>query len=171
MDPIRRNEILEMLAAGKITATEAISLLDSQPGKPAEPEPVEAPVADLKKAEADLSDEAPIAVEEIKASKPDISDSFKITREEIFTSADKEQRPRWLKIRVRDLSSDRNKVSVSIPLGFISFGLGIARRFGADLDDSGNIDEMWQMIKTGERGVLVDVQDEEDNEHVQIYLD
>lgn len=106
----------------------------------------------------------------MKAAKPDAG-SFKLTREEIFSSADKGERPRWLKIRVRDLNTDRNKVSVTIPLGFISFGLGIARRFGADLDDSANIDEMWQMIKSGERGVLVDVEDEEDNEHVQIYLD
>lgn len=171
MDPNRRNEILDMLAAGKITATEAISLLDDRSDKSIEAAPAEELVADLKQAEVDVIDKTLIDVEEMKASKPDVVGSFKLTREEIFTPEDKGRRPRWLKVRVRDLNSDRNKVSVTIPLGFISFGLGIARRFGADLDDSVNIDEMWQMIRNGERGVLVDVEDEEDNQHVQIYLD
>ncbi len=171
MDSNRRNEILDMLAAGKITATEAISFLDDRSDKPIEAAPVEESVAEMKKAEAEIIDETLIDVEEMKASKPDAVGSFKLTREEIFSPEDKSRRPRWLKIRVRDLNTDRNKVSVTIPLGFISFGLGIARRFGADLDDSVNIDEMWQMIRNGERGVLVDVEDEEDNEHVQIYLD
>ena len=62
-------------------------------------------------------------------------------------------------------------MKVTLPIGFVSFGLGLARRFGADFDDDYNIDDMWQMIKEGERGVLIDVEDEEDNEQVQIYLD
>lgn len=76
-----------------------------------------------------------------------------------------------MKIRVRDLDTGRNKVNISLPLGIVDMGLGLARRFGADFDSEYNIDEMWQMIKDGERGVLVDVEDEDDNQHVQIYID
>jgi hypothetical protein len=81
------------------------------------------------------------------------------------------ERPRWLKIQVAQLSTGRNKVNVTLPLGIVNFGLGIARRFGADFDDDYPVEELWRMMKEGERGVLVDVEDEEDDERVQIYID
>ncbi len=48
--------------------------------------------------------------------------------------------------------------------------MGIARRFSSDMAgvDTG---EIMALLKSEQRGVLVDVQDDEDNEHVQIYLD
>ncbi len=42
---------------------------------------------------------------------------------------------------------------------------------GVDFEEADHVEEIWQSIKDGERGVIVDVRDEEDNEHVQIYLD
>ncbi len=58
-----------------------------------------------------------------------------------------------------------------MPIGLVSFGLGIARRFGADFDDDQRIEDVWRLVKEGQRGMLIDVEDEEDNEQVQIYLD
>lgn len=173
MNTKERNEILEMLAQGKITAHEAIDLLD---GKSVEAlgESDADDVAGLKVEEstAAMADATP-AVDTIKSSVSQSSDPFKIriTEDDLQLKEKNGQRPRWLKIRVRDLGTGRNKVNITLPLGFVSFGLGIAQRFGADFDDDHNINDMWQMIKEGERGVLVDVEDEEDNEQVQIYLD
>lgn len=175
MNPIDRNGILEMLAEGKISAAEAINLLDGKSGKGFEGLPAEEPIDSLKDEEAASAlkgDE--VIFEEIRtdaSKKPDAFAGIKIDAHDILPAESNGQRPRWLKIRVRDLGSGRNKVSVTLPLGLVSFGLGIARRFGADFDDEHNIDQMWQMMKEGERGVLVDVEDEEDNEQVQIYLD
>ena len=169
MNPNDKNEILELLAEGKISATEAVELLAGMKRQPSQ----ESNPPDLKAAEIfDATDET-IAVEEIKSTVSKPVDPFQITITEDDLSLTKKngRSPRWLKIRVRDLDTGRNKVNISLPLGIVDMGLGLARRFGADFDSEYNIDEMWQMIKDGERGVLVDVEDEDDNQHVQIYID
>ena len=76
----------------------------------------------------------------------------------------------WLKIRVRDRASGNNKVSVTLPIGLVSFGLGIARHFGADMGGMGT-DELLSVLKTEQRGTLVEVMDEEDDEQVLIYVE
>ncbi|MEZ4516345.1 MAG: hypothetical protein R3C44_05725 [Chloroflexota bacterium] len=55
------------------------------------------------------------------------------------------------------MDTQRNKVTVNVPLWLVTFGLGTARRFGADL---GGLDPemVKELIKQGSRGVLVDVQ-------------
>lgn len=173
MSTMNRNEILEMLAAGKITAQEAIDLLDGKETKAFDISGAY-DTTSLKAEEVSRAvSQEPPPVDVIKASASQPADPFKIriTEDDISVKENNGQRPRWLKIRVRDLETGRNKVKVTLPLGFVSVGLGIARRFGADFDDDQNISDMWQMIKEGERGVLVDVEDADDNEHVQIFLD
>lgn len=174
MNTTDRSAILNMLATGKITAAEAMDLLDKkEPVAQDPPESVGATDAIKASEMAQSVYEDELSIEEIKAEKSGNTDPFKgltITEDDVLLQKDG-QRPRWLKIRVRDLGTGRNKVSVTLPLGLVSFGLGIARRFGADFDDDHNVDELWRQLKEGQRGVLVDVEDEEDNEQVQIYLD
>jgi hypothetical protein len=173
MTTINRSEILEMLAAGKITAAEAIDLLDAKSGDVAKEPEAPASVEELKVDEAAslLADIGP-AIDKSKSVVSKKSDEYNIViSEDDLKSPSNGDRPRWLKIRVRDLGTGRNKVSVTLPIGLVNFGLGVARRFGADFDDDQNVEELWRMLKEGERGVLVNVEDEEDNEQVQIYLD
>lgn len=173
MTTMNRNEILEMLAAGKITAAEAINLLDAKSGDVAQQSEAPASVEELKVDEAAslLADIGP-ATDESQSVMSKKSDEYSIViSEDDLKSPKNGDRPRWLKIRVRHLGTGRNKVSVTLPLGLVNFGLGVARRFGADFDDDHNVEELWRMLKEGERGVLVNVEDEEDNEQVQIYLD
>ena len=169
MNPNDKNEILELLAEGKITATEAVELLAGIKHEPSQ----EPSLPDLKAAEAFGATDEAIAVDEIKAtvSKPGDPFQIKITEDDLALTKKNGQFPHWLRIRVRDLDTGRNKVNISLPLGIVEMGLGLARRFGADFGDEYNIDEMWQMIKEGERGVLIDVEDEDDNQHVQISID
>lgn len=164
MESSEKVEILRLLSEGKITATEAVELLDKL-GKTSDQ-------SSLNAAEAAEFKKAPVA-EEIDAGAMAAPESFKIkvTEDDLAVSSPNGKKPRWLKIKVSELSTGRGKVNITLPMGFVGFGLGIARRFRADFDNEGNIDEMWNLIKQGERGVIVDVEDEEDNEHVQIYLD
>lgn len=79
------------------------------------------------------------------------------------------QKPKWLHVRVNDLESGKSKVTVNIPLRMVKFGLNMGRRFAPEID---GVD--WNDLSnlmTEEQGVLVDVQDAEDGEHVQIYVD
>ncbi len=168
-----RNAILEMLADGRITATEAIALLDQKEPVSHNVAEAEQPIASLKAEEARPSFATQVPVEELKTDRPPKPESFQgitITEDDVVPQKDGQQ-PRWLKIRVRELDTGRNRVSVTLPLGLVNFGLGIARRFGSDFDDDYRVDDIWRLVKEGQRGMLIDVEDEEDNEQVQIYLD
>ncbi|MBP9501284.1 MAG: hypothetical protein KBF17_03900 [Candidatus Promineofilum sp.] len=168
MDTSTRQEILQLLADGKITAAEAIELLDNKAAQAVEKAPVAETIEALKAGENVQPTTGEIPVEELKESEVV---SLKINRDDIIPSAKDGPRPRWLKIRVSELDSGRGRVNINIPIGIVNFGLGIASRFGGDNADLAQAGELWQMVKNGERGVLVDVEDEEDNEHVQILLD
>lgn len=168
MDANVRQEILQLLADGKISAAEAVSLLDGKTVPAAEEAPAAETIEELKASETIEPSADDIPVEELKS---DESTAFKISRDEIFPATSGDDRPRWLKIRVSELDSGRNRVNVTIPLGIVDFGLGIARRFRGDSVKIAQAGELWQMVQDGQRGVLVDVEDEEDNEHVLILLD
>lgn len=148
MTTINREEILNLLAAGKVNAAEAAELLNSA----AETEMPEK--EEVLKAELEME---PV----IKAVEPlDAPDSLK---------QDSGSQSRWFRVRVKNLDTGRNKVSVNIPLPMVKFGLKIGRQFSPELNEL-NLDEMLSTLNNVENGMIVDVQDEESNEHVQIFI-
>jgi len=157
-DSETRQEILEMLATGKITVSEAAGMLSG--GKSPETVVEKSPAGgddleNLIKVEQDP------AVEAIKsAQKKSLSEQEKPSAQE---------KPSWLRVRVMDLKSGRNKVTVNVPLRLVRFGLAIGSRFTPELDGF-DWDEIDGYL-SAERGMLVDVQDEEDGEHVQVFVD
>lgn len=77
--------------------------------------------------------------------------------------------PSWLHVKVTDSKSGRGKVTVNIPLRLVKAGIALGSRFSPELEDLN-----WSSLADtigDEKGVLVDVLDEEDGEHVQIYVD
>lgn len=160
MSEMERKEVLDMLAAGKITAAEAAELLSSL-SKGAQPAPES--LKEKSPERGSVEDEV-VVLDETAAWKQ----AEKPYQSELVTSNG--EKPRWLKIRVRDSATGRNKVTVNLPLRLVSFGLGVANRFGADMNGV-EVNEILEAIKQGEKGILVDVEDEEDGEHVQIYLE
>lgn len=153
MSDKERSEVLQLLAKGKITADEAADLLSQ----------IEQDSAELSAQIETANDALPEAVV-VKES--DTISTLKASEKH----AGNGEKPRWLRIRVRELGSERHKVTVNIPLWLVSMGLGVAGKVGADIEGF-DANELRAMVQNGERGILVDVQDEEDGEHVQIYLD
>ncbi len=77
---------------------------------------------------------------------------------------------RWMRIRVTDLNTGRAKVNVNLPMGLVSVGMKVGARFAPEMEDI-DLDEIFQAIKDGAQGQIVEVEDEEDNERVQIYIE
>lgn len=146
MSSAKRSEILELLAAGKISADEAAELLNETTAEAAKTA-VETP-APAKAAE-------PAAEDEPREKMP-------------FPAGHKE--PSWFRVRVRNLDTGKDKVTVNIPLPMFKLGLQIGRRFSPEIEgwDAGEIE---RTVGELENGLLLDVQDEEKNESVQIYID
>lgn len=83
-----------------------------------------------------------------------------------------EKKTRWLHVRVNDLESGRKKVSVNIPLSVVKLGLKIGRRFSSEFDQLElNWDEINEMLQDIQEGTLVDVEDADQGQHVQVYVD
>lgn len=130
-----RQEILDLLAKGKITADEAAEMLNA----------VQSETADYPPAVEKQTDPAA----------------------EPTTSG---KQPSWFRVRVRNLETGQNKVSVNIPLPMLKFGLKLGRYFSPELDGM-DFNELTGLMAEMGTGMLVDVQDEEDNEHVQVFVD
>lgn len=74
----------------------------------------------------------------------------------------------WLRVRVTDTATGRTKVNVNLPLGLIDAGMNIATQFAPDV----NFGEIADAVRSGElQGKIVDVYDEEGNEHVEVFVD
>ena len=80
------------------------------------------------------------------------------------------KRPRWLRVQIVNTKTGKNKFSVNVPFGVVKFGLGIARVFSPEMDGV-DFDEIGELISNADAGLLVDVQDEDSNEHVKIFFD
>lgn len=77
---------------------------------------------------------------------------------------------RWMRVRVTDLRTGRAKVNVNLPMGLVSLGVKMGARFAPEMNDI-DLDEVIRAIKDGAQGKIVEVEDEEDNERVQIYIE
>lgn len=79
-------------------------------------------------------------------------------------------RGRWLRIRVTNLATQAPKVNVNLPLGLVSAGLRIGQRYAPELNGV-DWDTLLDEIQRGANGKLVEVEDQEDNERVEIFVD
>ena len=78
--------------------------------------------------------------------------------------------PRWVRIRVTDINSGRSKASVQIPLALVDAGLKIGAHFAPEVEgvDMANV---MEALRAGMTGKIIDVTDDEDGEHVEIYVE
>jgi hypothetical protein len=76
-----------------------------------------------------------------------------------------------LRIKVTDMSSGRAKVHVNLPMRLVDAGLNIAAQFAPEREDGQMMDAVKEALAENVTGKIVDVIDEEDGEHVEIYID
>jgi hypothetical protein len=77
---------------------------------------------------------------------------------------------RWLRIRVSDTTSGKTKVNVNIPVGLLDVGLKMGARFtpnAAGMDMSA----VQAAIKQGLQGKIMEVDDDVDNEHIEVFVE
>jgi hypothetical protein len=80
------------------------------------------------------------------------------------------QAPHWFRIRVTDLSSGRAKATINLPIGLVNWGMKVGARYAPEIDGL-DFNELSQILQSGADGKLIDVTDEEDGEHVEIFVD
>lgn len=80
------------------------------------------------------------------------------------------RKPRWLRVRVTDTDSGRPRVNVRLPISMVSVGLKMGSKFAPQVEGLDS-NELMSIIESGELGQIVDVYDEEDGEHVEVFLE
>jgi hypothetical protein len=77
---------------------------------------------------------------------------------------------KWLRIRVTDTRSGRSKASVQIPLALVDAGLKIGAHFAPEVEGV-DMSNVMEALRSGVTGKIIDVTDDEDGEHVEIYVE
>lgn len=111
-----------------------------------------------------MIDEGKITAEEGAKLLATLSDSRKSARK---SSTLRMGGARWLRIRVTDMVTGKPKATVNLPLGLVDAGLNIAAQYAPGIA----FDELVEAINAGAEGKIIDVVDEEDREHVEIFIE
>lgn len=77
---------------------------------------------------------------------------------------------RWMRIRVTDLNTGRAKVNVNLPLTWVAAGLRIGANYAPQLENL-DLAQLLGELEAGANGQLIDVEDLDDGERVQIFVD
>ena len=75
-----------------------------------------------------------------------------------------------LRIRVTDIGSGRSKASVQIPLALVDAGMKIGAHFAPEVEGV-DMSNVMDAMRSGVTGKIIDVIDDEDGEHVEIYIE
>ncbi len=76
----------------------------------------------------------------------------------------------WLRVRVTGMATNRAKVNVNLPLGLMDAGLKIGAQYAPELAGI-DLSQFIEDVKGGAQGKIIDVIDEEDGEHVEIFIE
>jgi hypothetical protein len=77
---------------------------------------------------------------------------------------------RWLRVKVTDVATGRSKATVQIPISLLDAGLKIGAHFAPEVEGV-DLTQLMEAVRSGVTGKLVDVIDEDDGEHVEIYVE
>jgi hypothetical protein len=77
---------------------------------------------------------------------------------------------RWFRVSVTDTDSGKVRVNVRLPVNLITAGAKMGARFSPEVEGL-DMDQLMTLIKAGEIGKIVDVVDEKDGEHVEVFLE
>jgi hypothetical protein len=77
---------------------------------------------------------------------------------------------KWLRVRVTDVNTGRSKATVQIPLALMDAGMKIGAHFAPEVEGV-NMDQLMEALRSGMTGKIIDVVDDEDGEHVEIFVE
>ncbi len=76
-----------------------------------------------------------------------------------------------LRVRVTDMASGKTKVNVNLPMRLVDAGLNIAAQYVPEMENGQMLDAVKEALSENMIGKIVDVIDEEDGEHVEIFIE
>ena len=76
----------------------------------------------------------------------------------------------WFRVRVSDTKTGKMKALVNLPIGLMDWGLRVGAQFAPEMEGL-DLSELSEILRSGADGKIVEVIDEEDGEHVEIFIE
>lgn len=84
------------------------------------------------------------------------------------------KRAKWLKVRIMSLDG-RVKTKVNIPISLVDIGLKLGTAYSPELKDSSlnkiDFKELLEAVKNGAEGKMVEVEDDERQERIEVFVE
>ena len=111
-----------------------------------------------------------MAAELLKA----LDDSSKTGAREGAAEAGNESIPglggRFFRVRVSDIITGKVRANIRLPLGMVNAGLRMGMKFSPEVEGL-NAERLAEALANGRTGKIVDVYDDGDGEHVEVFIE
>jgi hypothetical protein len=77
---------------------------------------------------------------------------------------------RFFRVRVSDIASGKVRANIRLPLGMVNAGLRMGMKFSPEVEGL-NAERLAEALANGKTGKIVDVFDDHDGEHVEVYIE
>lgn len=77
---------------------------------------------------------------------------------------------RYFRVTVTDTSTGRTRVNVRMPLGMVNAGMRMGMRVAPELEGLDS-EQLIEALASGATGQIVDIYDDEDGEHVEVFIE
>jgi hypothetical protein len=79
-------------------------------------------------------------------------------------------RPKWLRVKVTDRRSEKIKLNVTVPIGLVDVAIKMGARFAPEMGGM-DVGVIQDAIREGIQGRIVGLDDNEDGERVEIFVE
>ena len=76
----------------------------------------------------------------------------------------------FFRVRVTDTDSGRTRVNVRLPLGMVNAGVRMGMRFSPEVEGL-DAAKLAEALASGKTGQIMDIYDDEDGEHVEVFIE
>ena len=77
---------------------------------------------------------------------------------------------RFFRVRVSDITTGKVRANIRLPLGMVNAGLRMGMKFSPEVEGL-NAERLAEALANGKTGKIVDVYDDSDSEHVEVYIE
>lgn len=77
---------------------------------------------------------------------------------------------RWFRVMVTDTNTGKTRVNVRLPVSLVSAGMKMGARFSPQVEGL-DAEQLMSFLNSGAVGKIVDVFDEDDGEHVEVFIE
>jgi hypothetical protein len=78
--------------------------------------------------------------------------------------------PQWFRVLVTDTVTGKTRVNVRLPVNLVKAGMKMGARFSPQVEGM-DASQFTALIESGAIGKVIDVYDDDDGEHVEVYIE